>query len=35
MFLIEIAPNFGTEIDERHLCNTNSISDPIETSKFD
>ena len=29
-FFIEIVPNLGTKVDERYLCNTGIISDPIE-----
>ena len=29
-FFIEIVPNLGTKVDERYLCNTGNISDPIE-----
>ena len=29
-FFIEIVPNLGTKFDERHLCNTGNISEPIE-----
>ena len=28
-FFIEIVPNLGTKGDERYLCNTGDISDPI------
>ena len=35
-FFIEIVPNLGTKVDERYLCNTGNISDPIEeaTQKY-
>ena len=29
-FFIEIVPNLGAKVDERYLCNTGNISDPLE-----
>ena len=29
-FFIEIVPNLGTKFDERYLCNTGNISEPLE-----
>ena len=29
-FFIEIAPNLGTKVDERYLCDASNISDPTE-----
>ena len=29
-FFIEIAPNLGTKVDERYLCDARNISDPTE-----